>query len=92
VNHATRDQAVSDDVVEILINGERQNVRRDSTVAAALLNAGVFTFRRSVGDTARAPLCGMGSCYECRVTIDGVPQQRACMTLVRSGMQVQTDA
>jgi len=30
----------------------------------------------------------MGVCYECLVTVDGRPGQRACMTKVRNGMQV----
>jgi sarcosine oxidase subunit alpha len=30
----------------------------------------------------------MGICYECRVTIDGVAHQRACMTLVVEGMAI----
>jgi sarcosine oxidase subunit alpha len=40
---------------------------------------------------ARAPFCGMGICFECRVRIDGIAQQRACMAIVREGMQVATD-
>jgi len=39
----------------------------------------------------RLPLCGMGVCFECRVCIDGVAEQRACMLPVRTGMQVTTD-
>jgi sarcosine oxidase subunit alpha len=34
----------------------------------------------------------MGVCFECRVTIDGEPNQRSCQTLCREGMEVQTDA
>jgi sarcosine oxidase subunit alpha len=39
----------------------------------------------------RAPLCGMGVCFECRVQVDGVAHVRACMTPVSDGMQVVTD-
>ena len=72
------------------IDGLRVAVRAGITVAAALLNAEIAGFRRSVEGEARGPLCGMGSCHECRVTIDGRPQQRACMVLVREGMRVAT--
>ncbi len=41
---------------------------------------------------ARGGFCGMGVCQECRVTVDGRPDQRACMTEVREGMEVETDA
>jgi sarcosine oxidase subunit alpha len=32
----------------------------------------------------------MGTCHECRVTVDGVPHRRACLEIVREGMEVQT--
>ena len=59
------------------------------SVAAALLAAGVRTFRRSVGGEPRGYYCGMGVCYECRVRIDGRANQRACMTAVQPGMRVE---
>ncbi len=59
-----------------------------STVAAAILSAGVTAFRRSVTGEPRAPLCGMGICFECRVTIDGAPHQRSCQIAVREGMEI----
>jgi NADH dehydrogenase/NADH:ubiquinone oxidoreductase subunit G len=31
----------------------------------------------------------MGVCFECLVEIDGVPNQQACMTPVRSGMRIK---
>jgi sarcosine oxidase subunit alpha len=60
------------------------------SVAAALLNAGVLGFRRSVSGEPRGPLCGMGTCQECRLTIDGSAQQRACLRTVRQGMRIET--
>jgi thioredoxin reductase len=81
---------VSDTRVEILVDGAPLRVAADATLAAALLDAGITSFRRSATGEPRAPLCGMGICYECRVTIDGVPQQRSCMTRVAPGMRVAT--
>jgi sarcosine oxidase subunit alpha len=78
--------------VSIDIDGRATVVARGTTIAAALLDAGVVAFRTSPNGSARAPLCGMGVCYECRVTIDGVPQQRACMLFVQPGMRVETGA
>ena len=78
------------DTVEILVNGARQRVPADLTLAAALINGGTTTFRRSVSGEPRAPLCGMGICFECRVTVDGVPHRRACLEPVRAGMIVET--
>jgi sarcosine oxidase subunit alpha len=52
---------------------------------------GAPRFRRSRGGSPRAPLCGMGICFECRVEIDGATHQRACMILAREQMRVRTD-
>jgi sarcosine oxidase subunit alpha len=76
--------------IDVVINGVRTNVRDGITVAAALLNAGEPAFRSSVGGELRGPVCGMGVCYECRVTIDDVAHQRACLRLVASEMRIET--
>jgi D-hydroxyproline dehydrogenase subunit gamma len=76
--------------VNLIVNGRSVTVDDGATVAAALLNAGELGFRSSPKDDTRAPLCGMGICYECRVTIDGLAHQRACTTRARSGMNVVT--
>lgn len=78
--------------VQLQVDGQTAEVPAGASVAAAIASVGATRFRRSVQGAPRAPLCGMGACFECRVTIDGVPQQRACMTPVRAGMQVTTDA
>jgi predicted molibdopterin-dependent oxidoreductase YjgC len=62
------------------------------SVAAAIAISGGGITRRSVGGAARAPLCGMGVCQECRVTIDGRMHQLSCQTLCVEGMQVVTGA
>lgn len=77
--------------VVVLVNGREMEVSPGTTVAVAVLMAGVTCFRRSVSGEARAPLCGMGACMECRVTIDGVAQCRSCQTLCVGGMEIRTD-
>jgi len=76
--------------VSIIADGRPVSVPVGVSVAAALVDLGVAAFRRSVSGEPRAPLCGMGTCYECRVTIDGVPHRRACLVLVADGMHVDT--
>ncbi len=78
------------DRMTIRVDGRSVAVARGSTVAAALLGSGVPAFRTSVTGEPRGPLCAMGVCFECRVTIDGRPEERACMTLCRDGMEVLT--
>jgi sarcosine oxidase subunit alpha len=65
-------------------------VKSGSVVSAALLSAGI-PCRRSISGQPRAALCGMGICFECRATVDGVPHRRTCQLLCRSGMVVETE-
>ena len=81
---------MSDQRIEMFVDDAPIRAEPGVTVAAALLDAGVRAFRTSVRGEPRAPLCGMGICYECRVTIDGAAQQRACMTRVSPGMRIRT--
>ncbi|WP_043690399.1 (2Fe-2S)-binding protein [Luteimonas huabeiensis] len=75
--------------VRLAVDGREVAVRAGSSVAAAIAIAGAG-FRTSVGGEPRAPLCGMGVCFECRVSIDGGAQRRACLTPVAEGMRVRT--
>ena len=77
--------------VEIRVNGVPHRVPADVTLAAALLPIGIGAMRRSVSGMPRGLLCGMGICFECRVTVDGDPHRRACLEPVRDGMEVETD-
>ncbi|MBD8874006.1 (2Fe-2S)-binding protein [Rhodanobacter sp. DHB23] len=81
---------MNDATVRITVNGQPVEVAEGCSVAAAIARLGV-PFRRSVRGEPRQPLCGMGVCFECRVCIDGVAGQRACMLQARTGMQVVTD-
>jgi NADPH-dependent 2,4-dienoyl-CoA reductase/sulfur reductase-like enzyme len=78
------------DRIPLRIDGRRVEAEAGITVAAALENAGCRQVRKSVLGQARGLLCAMGICFECRVTIDGVPHRRACMEIVREGMSVAT--
>ena len=77
--------------VRLMVNGQWVQVPEGASVAAAVAQLASVHFRRSVSGEPRAPACGMGVCFECRVRIDGAPHQRACMTPARAGMQVSTD-
>lgn len=78
--------------INLSINGLKLSVPPGTVVAAAIARAQQQRFRRSISGQSRAPLCGMGICFECRVTIDGAPHARSCTLLCREGMEVHTDA
>jgi sarcosine oxidase subunit alpha len=79
------------ETVTLAVNGVSVEMPADSMVSAAILKTGTHTFRRSVTGKPRGPLCGMGICFECRVTIDGEHHCRSCQTVCRNGMDVQTE-
>jgi predicted molibdopterin-dependent oxidoreductase YjgC len=76
--------------LSLTVNGSAVRVPAGSMVAAAVALAGVDTYRRSVRGEARGPLCGMGICFECRVTIDGQAHRLGCQTPCEDGMTVVT--
>ena len=76
--------------VRLTVNGREVCVPAGTIVAAAIANAGVGVYRRSVQGEPRAPLCGMGICFECRVTIDGRAHCLSCQTVCEEGMMVVT--
>lgn len=79
------------ETVTVIVNGVSVTMPVGSMVSAAILTAGTTAFRRSVSGEPRGPLCGMGICFECRVTIDGEAHCRSCQTLCTNGMDVRTD-
>ena len=77
--------------VQLKVNGRPLTVPEGTILAVALAQAGISRFRRSVSGLPRTPFCGMGTCFECRVTINGEPNRRSCQTLCQEGMEVSTD-
>jgi D-hydroxyproline dehydrogenase subunit gamma len=74
----------------VTINGATSRVPRGTTVAAAMLIAGQPS-RLSILGESRAALCGMGICFECRATVNGIPHRRTCQILCEQGMTVGTN-
>lgn len=77
--------------IELFVDGNSIEAYDGESVAAALLSAGINTFQLShKHKQPRSLYCGMGICYECLVTINGVLAQRACITPVEEGMRIET--
>ena len=81
---------IANPTLTLTINGSPVSVAQGSSVAAALLQAGVPA-RTSVSGEARNPLCAMGVCMECCATVNGVKHVRTCQMTVHSGMEVVTE-
>lgn len=80
------------DRVKLSVNGKAVEVPAGAMVSAAVAIFGASRFRRSVTGQPRGPLCGMGICFECRVTINGRAHAKSCQIPCEEGMEVRTDA
>jgi NADPH-dependent 2,4-dienoyl-CoA reductase/sulfur reductase-like enzyme len=78
------------DPVRITFDGTAIEALPGETVAAALAAADIVSLRQARSGAPRGPFCGMGVCFDCLVTIDGRPSQRACLTKVAAGMDVRS--
>ena len=77
-------------LLNLSVDGKTVTAHEGDSVHAALVAAGIRQLRHSKNGEPRGVFCGMGICYECLVTIDGKPDQRACMTRAQDGMTVTT--
>jgi hypothetical protein len=72
-------------------NGNKTEAREGDTVASALIAQGILPFRTTLKTGEwRGVFCGIGRCTDCAMTVDGVPNTRTCITLVRDNMRVET--
>ncbi|MGW6703976.1 (2Fe-2S)-binding protein [Streptomyces sp. NPDC054956] len=72
-------------------DGRELPARSGQSIAAVLWSAGILAWRttRETG-SPRGAFCGIGSCYDCLVTVNDRPNQRACLVPARPGDQVTT--
>ncbi len=78
------------DKIDLFVNGRPVSVPAGNTVLSAVAKAGFGTTHTSVTGQPRGPLCGMGFCHECTLTINGLTHQRSCMVAASAGMLVET--
>ena len=71
-------------------DGREIDALSGETIAAALAASGVVAVREARSGAPRGPFCGMGVCFDCLVTVDGRPSQRACLTKAEAGMDVRS--
>jgi predicted molibdopterin-dependent oxidoreductase YjgC len=77
---------------DITVDGETVEAYPGETVATVLTACGKRVFSRTDDGAPRGLFCAMGLCFGCLVTVDGVPDVRACRTTVEPGMCVETSA
>jgi predicted molibdopterin-dependent oxidoreductase YjgC len=77
-------------MTEITFEGRPVAIRPGQSIGAALLTAGIRSWRTTHAFGApRGLYCGIGACFECLVTVNGRPAQRACAVEARPGDVVE---
>jgi len=77
--------------VRFTFDGRPLTAEPGQTVGAALLAAGVRSWRRTrAGGRPRGLFCGIGACFDCLVDVNDDRAVRACLVPVRDGDQVRT--
>ncbi|MFD3549216.1 (2Fe-2S)-binding protein [Streptomyces sp. NPDC058655] len=75
----------------VTFDGRELPAQPGQSVAAVLWAAGILAWRTTRGTGApRGAFCGIGACYDCLVTVNGHPNQRACLVPARPGDAVTT--
>ncbi|MFZ5822210.1 MAG: (2Fe-2S)-binding protein [Chloroflexota bacterium] len=76
---------------EIEVDGQSVLAYEGESLATVLMAAGFRAFTAHNEPYAPNRLyCGMGTCQQCLVTVDSLPNCQACRTLARPGMKVET--
>ncbi len=70
----------------VTFDGTVVPARQGESLAAALIAAGRYAFRRTAKTGERGVFCGMGVCSECALEVGGEAGRLACMERVAPGL------
>ncbi|CDR08273.1 (2Fe-2S)-binding protein [Streptomyces iranensis] len=76
----------------LTFDGRTVTARPGQSVGAALVAAGIVAWRTTRRESRpRGLFCGIGVCFDCLITVDGRPGQRACLVPARDGMRLSAE-
>ncbi|WP_432252722.1 (2Fe-2S)-binding protein [Streptomyces sp. HNM1019] len=76
----------------LTFDGTTVTARPGQSVGAALVAAGIVAWRTTRrGGRPRGLFCGIGVCFDCLITVDGRPGQRACLVPALDGMRLSAE-
>lgn len=91
MNHPILGNLKDREVISFQFDGKTYEAYENETIAAALLANGIRKLRVHEGcGTPRGIYCNIGHCMECRVTVNGQANVRACLTLVDKDIVVES--
>ncbi|MCR3722594.1 MULTISPECIES: (2Fe-2S)-binding protein [Prauserella salsuginis group] len=90
--HGTPDAATTEpERFEVVFDGRPLPAIAGQSVGSVLTDAGIRSWRTTRTQLRpRGLFCGIGVCYECLITVDGEPNQRACLVPARPGMALSS--
>ncbi|MGN8277964.1 cyanide-forming glycine dehydrogenase subunit HcnA [Pseudomonas sp. SMV71] len=74
----------------VCLDGQVVQAAEGETVLTVIQSLGQRQVARNDHDQLSGAYCGMGVCQCCLVKIDGRHKRRACQSLVRPGMRIET--
>ncbi|ONF63111.1 (2Fe-2S)-binding protein [Amycolatopsis keratiniphila] len=82
----------TDRPIRITVDGEPVTGIEGQSVAGMLLAAGRTSWRTTRSGAPRGVFCGIGACFDCLLTVNGVPDVRACRRPATDGDEVRTQS
>ena len=77
--------------VHITVDGRPLTGVSGQSIAGVMMAAGIRSWRSTARtDAPRGIFCGIGVCFDCLVTVDGRPNERACLVPAVDGLRVST--
>ena len=83
-------QPTAEAVETITVDGEAVPLRPGESVAACLLAADRPVLGPTRAGGSHRVFCGIGVCFDCLVTVNGVTGIRACLRVAQPGDDVRT--
>ncbi|WP_030622037.1 (2Fe-2S)-binding protein [Streptomyces sclerotialus] len=76
--------------LQITVDGDPVEGVAGRSIAGILLAAGRTSWRTARSGAPRGVFCGIGVCFDCVLTVNGVPDVRACRRRATDGDVVTT--
>lgn len=78
--------------IRITVDGEPVSGMDGQSVAGMLLGSGRMSWRTTRSGAPRGVFCGIGACFDCLLTVNGVPDVRACRRRAVDGDEIRTQS
>jgi sarcosine oxidase, subunit alpha len=91
IDHPILGRVDNREMISFQFDGNTYEGYENETIAAALLANGVRKLRvHEESGSPRGIYCNIGHCMECRVTVNNQANVRACLTVVKKDMVVES--